>query len=379
MFIIFAILALAIVLLVHYYVGRRIYQGLRQWFPNFKKVLFWPIFWLVVCSIIIAYAIPTYFFTKPIAIIANYWLGIFFYTLLFLVILEIVRILSWVRIIPAKFLRSSQVRKMTALVILILVIGIVIYGRIHAGQIQLAKYDVKINKPAGELQSLKIVLVSDLHLGYEHGKKDVEEMVTRINTLEPDIVCIAGDLVDGNAEAVSDRAETAALFKDIKSEYGVYACLGNHDAGGTYAEMEQFFQDTGILFLDDEALTINNSFTLAGMKDSGPIGDQGEKRKTTASVLKNVDKSKPVILLDHRPSNLDEALQAGADLMLSGHTHHGQVFPGQLVTNMNFEVDYGYLKKDSLQTIVSSGIGTWGPPLRIGSDSEIVLIEVQFQ
>jgi uncharacterized protein len=125
-------------------------------------------------------------------------------------------------------------------------------------------------------------------------------------------------------------------------------------------------------------LKIEDSFYVAGREDIAVESYYKRNRKPLTELLARADKALPLILIDHTPKNLQEPMENGVDLQVSGHTHRGQMFPSQFITERLFEVDFGYLKKDKLNVVVSSGIGTWGPPIRIGNNSELVEINLKF-
>ena len=163
-------------------------------------------------------------------------------------------------------------------------------------------------------------------------------------------------------------------MKDLTAPLGVYGVLGNHEYyGRTIPQFLKEMERVGVTMLLDEIVKVEDSFFLVGRKDK-----TDSKRKTMEELLAKIDPSLPIIVMDHQPSELKEAEKSGADLILSGHTHRGQMAPNHLITRKVFELDWGYLKKNQLHAIVSSGYGFWGPPLRIGSRSEVVLIEVSF-
>ena len=237
--------------------------------------------------------------------------------------------------------------------------------------------NIEIDKKS-DLKDLEIVLISDLHLGYINNNRKLEKAVKKINQQSPDIVFIAGDLFDGNFLAVQSHDDAKELLNSIKTKYGTFLCWGNHDAGNSFGRMKQFIKSTDIILIEDNVINIENKFIIAGRKDSYPIDFQGEMRVSDFKELDKVNKELPIIVIDHQPSNLMEYVNK-ADLVLSGHTHKGQVFPFNLITKHLFIVDYGHYKSDSgLQSIVTSGLGTWGPPMRIGSDNEIAKIAVRF-
>jgi predicted MPP superfamily phosphohydrolase len=142
--------------------------------------------------------------------------------------------------------------------------------------------------------------------------------------------------------------------------------------------IEKNLTDGGITLLRDKAVKIEDSFYVIGRDDTSVKRYSDSERKAIASIDKSIDKSLPIIVLDHQPSNLGEPSNFGADLQFSGHTHKGQFFPNNLITKRIFESDYGYYKKDNMQLIVSSGFGTWGSPIRIGTKSEIVHVNLIF-
>jgi len=177
--------------------------------------------------------------------------------------------------------------------------------------------------------------------------------------------------------ALDEPDEAVRILQGIESTYGVYACLGNHDGGSTLTDMEAFLARGNVTLLNDEYAVIENELVIIGRKDSSPIGDQGQPRKELTAVIKGLDVNLPIIVMDHNPANYNE-YGSDIDLILSGHTHRGQIFPINVMTYFMYDADYGYYRKDgnSPQLIVTSGAGVWGPPLRIGSNNEIVSIEI---
>ncbi len=163
--------------------------------------------------------------------------------------------------------------------VLVLTVGLSVYGGIHSSRIQTKNYQIDLREAQGKTDSMKIVLISDLHLGYVIDDRHVEKIVKAINEIEPDLVCIAGDIFDGDITSVKNPELIQEMFSEIKASYGVYACLGNHDAGAGYEGMLEFLDKAQIHLLEDEEVLIGQKIILAGRKDSGPIGGQGEKRK----------------------------------------------------------------------------------------------------
>jgi hypothetical protein len=250
------------------------------------------------------------------------------------------------------------------------------YGIYHANQLTQVHYTVQTQE-AKKPANMKIVLISDLHLGAIHSERRLEPLVNIINQMEPDLVAIAGDLFDdNNFDAIQDPERAITLLQQIKSTYGVYASLGNHDSGRNFDSMMEFLERSNIKLLTDDYEVIDNRLVLIGRVDPSPIGGFGDlKRQDISDLIDTLDPNLPVVVMDHTPSNLNE-YDERVDLILSGHTHKGQIFPAGLVTNMIFEVDYGYYQRDasSPHVIVTSGAGTWGMPMRVGTNNEVVSI-----
>ncbi|OJG74848.1 hypothetical protein RV12_GL002265 [Enterococcus quebecensis] len=262
-----------------------------------------------------------------------------------------------------------------------LIIILFCYGSWQAQQIKTMNYQVTLNKAGNSGQKkIKAVLISDVHLGYVNNLKKLKKIVTQINQMNPDIVFISGDLFDGNFNALQDPEGIKQQFRRLSSTYGTYMCWGNHDAGETFDQMKELVESGNITLLEDEMTVVADEILVVGRKDSRPIGSQEGNRKSIQEQFTKVGNQLPKIILDHQPSNIDEYEYAN-ELILSGHTHKGQIFPFNLVTKAYFTVDYGYYRKDknSPQVIVSSGVCTWGPPMRLGTQSEIVQIDMTIE
>ena len=223
-------------------------------------------------------------------------------------------------------------------------------------------------------KEIKIVAISDVHLGISIDKKRLKKYVEMINAQKPDLVLIGGDLIDRSVVPVEKQKMYDDLLQ-IKAPMGVYATLGNHEYYGEGMNLvEDFYKKSGINLLKDSAVSVQNQFYIAGREDER----MNPKRKKLDEILLNTDKSKPVILLDHEPGTLKDAEENKVDFQFSGHTHKGQFFPGNLFVKRMFELAYGYLKKGSTHYYVSSGLGLWGPQYRIGSQSELVVIHFKY-
>ncbi len=324
----------------------------------------------------------------------NYWTGYLLYIVLFLGAGELIRlILRLTKVSKTAFYQSGKTFLFAGLAVIVLVVTVGTYGIFHAGDIRINRYEIAVDKKR-DLSRLHVVLVADLHLGYSVGVDRMRQMVKKINELDPDLVCIAGDIFDNDYDALDDPEELISILKGIKSTYGVYSCYGNHDvtenllmgfAMDSSADrlidprMEEFLERAGICSMKDETLLVDDAFYLVSRLDYSRPGNGQKSRKTIEELTEGLDLTRPVLVMDHQPKNLELLEEAGVDVALSGHTHDGQLFPGNLITGLMWENSHGYLRKGSLHSFVTSGVGVWGPNMRVGTDSEIMDIHITFE
>ena len=357
------------------------------------------IYLFVVFSILIAFMAPASGFRRFMKLLSNYWLGVLVYTIMTVGIADGLRLLLKYPLknlnFPGRALLFGNVgTAVVGVVCAVIITTVSIYGMINAGNIQTTKYAISIDKKAGNLDSLNVVLIADLHLGYNIGCRHMEKMVEKINAQNPDLVVVAGDIFDNEYEALENPDRLAAILRGIQSKYGVYACYGNHDiqekilAGFTFGgkekkessvKMDKFLEKAGITLLRDEYTLIDNSFYLYGRPDYERPGRGIDERKSPQEITADMDLSLPVLVIDHEPRELQELADAGVDADLCGHTHDGQLFPGNLTIKLMWENACGYLKKDNMHSIVTSGVGLFGPNMRVGTKSEICDIMIHFK
>jgi predicted MPP superfamily phosphohydrolase len=230
--------------------------------------------------------------------------------------------------------------------------------------------DLDVRENNNHPQNLSIVAISDVHLGNLIRRRRLEKYVEMINKLNPDIILIAGDLFDRNLDSIESQHMNDVL-KLLKSKYGVYAILGNHEYFKNVDRAINYMTNSGIKVLRDMAVTIDNKFVLIGRDDLS-----NKHRKTLKKILSNINEDLPMILLDHQPSNLADAVENNIALQISGHTHNGQIYPFSLLVAKFYELSYGYKKTGKTNFYVSSGLGLWGAPIRLGTQSEIVSIKL---
>jgi predicted MPP superfamily phosphohydrolase len=373
---------------INIYTGIRFFSFIKFFLPSFKAFIFWPIYFLF-CYSFILFSVLQFAWTRPFRLAGMSSIPVVFYFFLALLLLDGLRIsLQHFGYIPHTQIYSAAGTGIAICLALITMI----YGASNARSIRTVHYTVTLNKRI-EMPHLRIALVSDLHIGETVGRKWVANIVDAINKIEPDIICIAGDIIDSSLEGISDLEAVAGELKRLNAPLGVYACQGNHDVdrlslrqtGGTGSGMEgikAFLETADIVFLLDEIVMPSNNIYIAGRKDARPIGLRQE-RKPAAELAVGLDTSKALIVLDHQPVDYSNLEKVGADLILSGHTHRGQFFPGNLATRLIFKkagaTHYGYWRGSIAQAVVSSGAGVWGPPLRVATGSEVVVIDVVFR
>lgn len=267
---------------------------------------------------------------------------------------------------------TASVRFWAMMVSLAAIFIVMVIGNYRFNHPKTVRLEIESAKPA-QHKEVRIVGISDVHLGVSIDKKRLRQYVQMINAEKPDVVFIAGDLIDRSIEPVI-RQKMDEELRSIHAPMGVYAVFGNHEYFGEGTDLAAtFFQKSGIQLLRDTAVLVQNQFYIAGRDDK-----MNAHRKKLPDILKNTDTSKPILLLDHQPFNLQDAEKNGVDFQLSGHTHNGQFFPGSLFVKRMFEVGYGYLQKGETHYYVSSGLGLWGPQYRIGSQSEFVAIRFRY-
>lgn len=383
-----------IYIIANSYLLIRLHRWLGTCNPLFRKtgicVAISLAYVFLVASLLIAFFLPIGPARRIMKLISNYWLGILLYLILAVLMADAICFLLFLITKRRLKCRTAAAGGICAVVVLVLSA----WGAYNARIIQVTPYEITVNKDGGRLENLNVVLAADLHLGYNIGTAHMMQMVDKINEQNADIVVFAGDIFDNEYEALDDPEELIAVLQKIQSKHGVYACYGNHDveekilAGFTFGgnkkkessiQMDEFLERAGIHLLQDEAVLIDDSFYLYGRPDAQRPGRGINMRKTAAELMGELDTEKPVIVIDHEPKELQELADAGVDIDLCGHTHDGQMFPANLITALMWENSYGYLKKDHMHTIVTSGVGLFGPNMRVGTIAEICPITVHFQ
>lgn len=234
------------------------------------------------------------------------------------------------------------------------------------------EYNVSLDKKIHG--GLNAVFISDIHAGTAIKKWNLTRLTDTVNEINPDIILLGGDIFDESSSR-EDIENTCKAFGEMNSLYGIYYISGNHDAD-LYNHYISELEQAGVIVIDDEIVLVGDKFYIAGRRDEGMLNST-RIRMPVDELLDNTDKEYPIIMLDHRPEYFDEDTGNGIDLLLCGHTHNGQIFPGNLFIELFNNLAYGHEKYNGTDVIVSSGYGVWGYPVRSGSQSELVSIHIE--
>lgn len=292
--------------------------------------------------------------------IGTSWIIILLYLFMAFLLLDIGR---WVHLVPPTFLKNSMTGTLTVTGVLLVLF---IYGNIHyrqkVRQPLTLTTEKKISRP------LKVVMLSDLHVGYHNRRAELARWVDMINQEKADLILIAGDIIDNSTRPL-DEQQMEKEFLRLNAP--VVACLGNHEYYAGQPDSRLFYRKADITLLKDSVMEMGD-LCIIGRDDRTNL-----RRKKLTDLLQGVDRSKYLIVLDHQPYHLDEAERNGIDFQLSGHTHHGQVWPISWITEAVYECAFGDYQRGNTRYYVSSGMGIWGGKFRIGTRSEYVVATIE--
>lgn len=248
--------------------------------------------------------------------------------------------------------------------------ALLIYGYYNYRHPKIEYIDITLDKPLSG-NEVRIAAISDVHLGNGTDKVALKRYIKLINSQKPDLILICGDLIDNSIVPVKQQRMEEELRK-LQAPMGIYMAAGNHEYISRIEQCEEFLQKTPITLLRDSIAILPCGIQIVGRDDR-----HNHRRKSLEKLLDRVDNTKPIIVLDHQPYNLAEVDATGVDIQLSGHTHHGQVWPLSLLTDYIYEQSHGYRKWSNTHIYVSSGLSLWGPPFRIGTNSEMAIITIK--
>ncbi len=301
-----------------------------------------------------------------------YSLPFLLYLFLLVLLSDILLLLNYLlKVIPVEIVKGQRFRTARLSLLLIIPFIILIVGAVQYSDIKVNEYRIQIPQKDSPLHHLKIALASDFHLKEITAKSFMERFTAKVNALNVDILLLPGDILEGDRQN-GQLEEFERQFRNIRTKYGTYATLGNHEFYRRNVKLD-FYAKSNITLLQDSAIVVNNAFTLVGRNDNHLRG-----RKTISELMGTVKHDLPVIVLDHRPIELSQVSATDVDILLCGHTHHGQLFPFNYITEKVYELSWGYKKIGNTNVFVTSGVQLWGPPVRTAGDSEIMVISVDF-
>jgi uncharacterized protein len=376
--VLFFLIALTIYTLLNLYLFSKGYNALTL--LQSHKILYTIVFFFLAAVFILAKVIEarhSSLITDILNIIGGFWLAFMLYGFLFFLLSDITLLFMKITgLISAD--NIPMFRKWSFIVTAGLSCILITGGFINAVIPVVKEYNITINKSAGDVKSLRIAAVSDIHLGSIIRKRSLKKLSAMLQKAKPDMVLLLGDIIDGEIGPVL-RGDLLQYFTCPKCNDGLYAITGNHEFIGGGNRTIPYIESKGIRVLKDEVITLDGGIQLIGRIDKDSYRFYRKTRKPLDELMKQVDTLKPVILLDHQPFHLDETVKNGVDLQLSGHTHNGQMWPLNYITGMIYDVSYGYVKRGNTNIIVSSGYGLWGPRVRSGSRSEVMIINIRFE
>lgn len=312
------------------------------------------------------------FFADLLSTVSGYLLPFYLYLFLSVLAFDLFLLLNLIiRVVPAARMESRGFKKAALAGMLLLSLGVVVAGAINFNTIRLSPYTVEVPRKASRMDHLKIAFVADFHLSAGTDVEVVERFAQKIALVEPDLLIFGGDIVEGNGVG-GNLSRAAQIIRGIHPGYGVFGVMGNHEHYGR-GDRGRFFEQAGIRILADSVVVIDRSFNLAGRRDG-----QSNRRMNIGQLLQSVNDSLPVILVDHRPTEIDQVSRTTVDVQLSGHTHDGQLFPINLIVGSMYPLSWGHEKIGHTHFFVTSGIRLWGPPVRTAGKSEIMVIDLRF-
>lgn len=353
------IVGISIVFIIYSALTTYLGLNLKKWLEAIHlfrwPVVFWLIFFLIAFSFLIGRFHES---LRPLSVIGNYWMFFFEYGLILCIIANLL----------VTFTPLKNIAIVGSVVIGLLVI-LFAWGSYNAYSPVVRNLEISVNK-SGE--PIRLVVASDFHLGILSNKNHLQKFVDLSNEANPDVVLLVGDLVDDDPIWFLEEGMDKVMLQ-LKATYGVYGVLGNHEYyGGKIPQFVEEMKNANVQILMDETILVGNRLYLTGQEDVT------NKNRLAIAELKPEREQLPWIVMNHTPYDLHIPQKAGVDLHLSGHTHLGQLWPNNFITDKLFELDYGHMKKGDMHALVSSGFGFWGPPTRIGSRSELWVVDITF-
>ncbi len=355
------------------------YIGIRGWHWVHSGVISPTFFLVIFLSLVFSYPMGRWIhhrwpnlLSAGIFFLGSWYLGAMVYLLFGILVQDILNIFLAITPLPQL---SVTVNRWLFYALLIITLWVTFYGFWNAQRYFIRELSISLPlPPSGKAQTLCVVVVSDLHLGTVIRPGKLTEIVATINQFKPELILIAGDILDENLPKAWWSRFLEPL-RQLQAPLGVLAVSGNHEHFIGIDAARQAITHVGIRLLEDEVVVLKDTLAIIGRQDASAAYFQ-KTRLPLSSLLKATPPQLPVIVLDHQPRQLQEAQQAGVHLQISGHTHDGQFWPFTWVTRKVWPLSYGYRQIGNTHFYVTSGIGVWGPPLRLGSRAELVVLQL---
>ena len=311
-------------------------------------------------------SMASFFYTLGVS-----WLIVLTYLLLAFLLIDLLKLINYLLGIVDKevIYRLTHANWKTLLTIMSTITLLLVYANWNFRNIQRVHLTIETDKWCANTPPLRIVGISDVHLGYTKSVTELQKWIPLINAEKPDMIIIAGDFIDNSIRPL-DYFGLDEKLRQLRAPLGVFAVLGNHEYIPGVENSIDFFRRSNITVLRD-SVAIFDHFQIIGRDDYSR-----RNRKTIEQLTADLDTNKFTILLDHQPFHLDDAIRGNVDFQFSGHTHRGQIFPFTLIVEAMYELAHGYMKRDGTHFYVSSGLGIWGGKFRLGTQSEFVVIDI---
>jgi len=364
--------------LVNYYVFLRGLQamGLGKRF----KIVYGVVFWILAASYFVgSFMKQSWAGAASMGFIwaGSFWLGALLYFVLFAILFDIIRLIHKITpIIPEKVHANYPRLKRHLLSAVVLFVALLLAaGHINARFPVVRNLSVSLPYAGKKPAEFSMLVISDIHMGPKMGVRQLNRIVELANRQNPEIILLAGDIIDEDIDFLKRLGLKEALSK-LHAPYGVFGVMGNHEYISGGEDAYAFLTANGVKVLRDTTIRVKELFYLIGREDFQKRTFVGVGRKDLSELMKLTTDGFPVVVLDHQPVHPEAAAREGAHLMISGHTHHGQLWPLNFVTRAIYTLSFGHKVVEGMHLVVSNGIGTWGPPVRIGNRPEMVLIDV---
>ena len=365
---------LLVYMIPHYYIFKRISRAFLK--ANTKRfiaslmiifMLLFPVMEIIYSynnQLLIRIALQISYFYLPF--ILHFFIGLFVFDILSFGLTEL-------KILDKNSIYANRQWRTALGIIGVFSIAIVVYAHIQFNSPSYTTYTLDVPARSSQISNMKVIVASDFHFAEITSLGFVKKFVEKVNASKPDIVLFPGDIVESDNDN-GKMKRIAVELKKIESTHGVYASLGNHEFYGDLQKNILFCKKAGMQMLMDTAVIINKSLIVAGQNDL-----HDDDRKNLDEILGEHPSQLPVILMRHRPIEFEDAVKNNVDIMVSGHTHHGQLFPFHLLTQTFYELSWGHKKIANTHFITTSGAQGWGPQARTMGKSEIVLINLGFK